>query len=166
MSYTASGTGSRSAATLPHLRKLSLWNNLLGFLDDERPDYVMAGGAEGFDHALALAAHRLSIPYILALPHKNYANYYWTRNSVTGRDRTAEFNTMFNNAYRVEFVCDEVYVGGRHSNLIRNQYLVDHADTFAVYDPTSRGTADCVRRIELADKYYTVLSDDPTDLDI
>lgn len=155
---TLAGTGSRSLALATPELKRSVWNELIAELEHwTRPNYIMSGGAEGFDHALALAAHHLNIPYILALPNRGYLNYYWTRNSVTKSDRSDAAQAMLDNAYKVEYVCNSLYTNGVHSNFIRNQFMVDNANTFVVYQPSSRGTADCVRRIKAASKPYVVL---------
>jgi hypothetical protein len=44
----------------------------------------------------------------------------------------------------VHYVCGkDIYVNGKHSNFVRNEWMADRADVVWVYNPTSRGTAQC-----------------------
>lgn len=154
-----SGTGSRSLQLKPDdaRRVLPTLRERLKELRDEHGSIVvMAGGAEGFDSALATAAKLEGIDYILALPSKDYGDYYWRRNSVTKTDRSAKFQEYVDGALLVIHVCQN-FMGNEpkrpgKANFDRNQYMVDHGDYFFVYDRTSTGTKDAVRRISKTNK--------------
>lgn len=154
-----SGTGSRSLQLKPEDARRVLPALRARLKELKQPPgnvIVMAGGAEGFDSALVHAAKLEGIPYILALPSKDYGDYYWRRNSVTKTDRSAKFQEYVDGAYRVIYVCEN-FMGNEpkrpgKANFDRNQYMVDHGDFFFAYDPTSSGTKDCVRRIKKVNK--------------
>lgn len=150
-----SGTGSRDLALAPPVHRASVSYFIRRELLKRLPESVISGGAEGFDHLLALNALTLEIPLILAVPSPDYGEYYWTKKSITGMSRASEWNEMLEHAARVVYV-SSWHMNGR-ANLIRNQWMVDNADDFLVYKPSSRGTSDCVRRIEAAGKPYTVV---------
>lgn len=161
--YVLAGTGSRSLRSEgPAARSAaaSLVENLVRLRRAERGDelIVMSGMAEGFDHLLAVTALKLGIPLWCAIPNKGYGRHYWRDNSVTGRDQFAEFCRIVDAAYRVTYVADGVYVDGIHANFVRNDWMVDQATEFVVWDPTSRGTAHCLKAIRRAGLPYTVLS--------
>jgi hypothetical protein len=64
---------------------------------------------------------------------------------------------MKKGAEKIEYTQDlyktsQLKVGGVHVNFLRNQQMVDLADYFVVYDPSSSGTRDCVQRIQKAGK--------------
>jgi hypothetical protein len=117
----------------------------------------MSGMAEGWDEYLARLALELEIPFIAVVPTESYGDYYWGQKSVTGTDRRREFKDLLEQAEQVTWVCPSLYVAGVHANFVRNQYMVDQADQFLVWNPQSRGTADCVRRIARAHKPSTVV---------
>ena len=162
--YTIAGTGSRSLVTAHLTTHLHVAKWLDTYLEaaktqwDDGELFVMSGMAEGFDEHLAAAALRLEIPLIAAVPNLSYGQYYWKEHSLTESDRYEEWITYTEAAFDVVYVCGtQIYVNGVHANFIRNQYMVDHANEFLVWDPTSRGTADCVKRIERAQLPYEVI---------
>jgi hypothetical protein len=108
---------------------------------------VVSGMAEGFDEALAQAAFVTDTALFAAIPNKGYSKYYWQNNSVTGKDRMEEFQELAKYADRtggVHYVCNGIYgADGKHSNFHRNEWMVDQADIVWVYNPTTRGTAQC-----------------------
>ena len=128
---------------------------------DERGDelIVMSGMAEGFDHLLAVTALKLNIPLWCAVPNRGYGQHYWRKNSLTCRDQYAEFCRLIDAAYRVTYVCSDLYVNGQHSNFVRNSWMVEQAHEFVVWDPSSRGTAHCVAEISRAGLPSLVLSE-------
>lgn len=138
-----SGTGSRQLAVADVALKHSVWRWTLDNLAHLKPDRVISGGAEGFDHCLAMAALRLGIPFHLYIPEPGYGDYYWRRNSVTGQDRLAVFYKMVEQAEALFYSCSHPLPKGKQ-NFIRNQHLVEAADKFLVYDSSSSGTRHCV----------------------
>ena len=108
---------------------------------------VISGMAEGFDEALARAAMCVGVTLIAAIPNKGYSAYYWRDNSELKIDRMDTFQKLAryaNETGAVHYVCGKnVYVDGKHSNFVRNEWMADRADVVWVYNPTSRGTAQC-----------------------
>lgn len=108
---------------------------------------VVSGMAEGFDEALAKAAFVTNTALLAAIPNKGYSKYYWQNNSATGNDRMEEFQELAKYADKtggVHYVCNGIYgADGRHSNFHRNEWMVDQANIVWVYNPTTRGTAQC-----------------------
>lgn len=158
--YVVAGTGSRSLAKesskfdtvlLVTKDRLALIQALFGKVE------VVSGMAEGFDELIAFAAIQLDIPFHACIPHSGYADYYWRRNSVTGSDRLDTFQFLLDRAASVEYVCYSIYVNGVHSNFIRNERMVELADEFIVYDPTSAGTSHCLKAIKRARLPFTVV---------
>ena len=148
------GTGSRSLQTASNEGKNTVLATIRSHIETLRPDFVMSGMAEGFDKALALVALQEGIPLIAAVPNTGYGRYYWSKNSLTGTDRLAEFDKYLAGAKEVVYVCSSIYEHGVHANFHRNQYMVDRTKEeggwFLVYDPASKGTSDCLRRIKKA----------------
>lgn len=149
--FVIAGTGSRSLILdeekmdkvedylieLLYQAKLKHGNNLV----------VISGMAEGFDEALARSAMCVGITLIAAIPNKGYSAYYWRDNSQLKIDRMDTFQDLAGYAHRsggVHYVCGkDIYVNGKHSNFVRNEWMADRADVVWVYNPTSRGTAQC-----------------------
>ena len=108
---------------------------------------VISGMAEGFDEALARAAMCVGVALIAAIPNKGYSAYYWRDNSELKIDRMDTFQELAryaNETGAVHYVCGKnVYVNGKHSNFVRNEWMADRADVVWVYNPTSKGTAQC-----------------------
>jgi hypothetical protein len=149
--FVIAGTGSRSLILdeekmdkvedylieLLYQAKLKHGNNLV----------VISGMAEGFDEALARSAMCVGVTLIAAIPNKGYSAYYWRDNSQLKIDRMDTFQDLAGYAHRsggVHYVCGKnIYVNGKHSNFIRNEWMADRADVVWVYNPTSTGTAQC-----------------------
>ncbi len=153
--FTVAGTGSRSLCVDGN------FNRVLEFLSTDtiprtleaRGEMeIVAGGAEGFDHCLALAAQVCEVPYDLYIPSRSYGTYYWRDHSYTGRDRMHEFDEMVAGARQVLYIC-ESHQGGK-ANFVRNQAMVNAADKMWVWKPTSRGTAHAVRLCESSKTPY------------
>ncbi len=149
--YVIAGTGSRSFAELTMDRKVSISIDLSWYLTHhEQWDnmVILSGGATGWDHQIARIAHRLQIPYYLAIPNSGYGAYYWKADMDRWRN-------MVQHAAGVEFTMEEVhqsnslYLNGVHSNFVRNERMVELASEFVVYDPSSAGTKHCVNLITL-----------------
>lgn len=167
--FIVAGTGSRSIQTLNPTMKLIVKFIVLVELMRLKEKYgsrlvIMSGMAEGFDKLLALCAIELDIRLICAVPNKGYADYYWGRNSMTGQNRMDEFNAILAKAEKVVYVMEDVhnttnlYLNGRHSNFIRNDYMVEQGNAFLVWDPSSRGTADAFASIRRVGKPYKILN--------
>jgi hypothetical protein len=149
------GTGSRSFVLEPsYPYEFYKWLHERLHTRDESL-MLMSGMAEGWDEFVARAAIACGFPWIAAVPNRGYGEYYWGRHSRSGENRYEEFKDLLCHANEVVYVCNSIKVNGVHSNFLRNQWMVDNADEFVVYCPTSRGTADCMRRIKLAGLPYT-----------
>ena len=126
---------------------------------------VMSGLAEGWDELMARVAIRLGVRLWCAVPNRGYGAYYWGRESLTGVDRSADFESIRAAAERVTHVMEDIHGTrelkwrGKHANFWRNDFMVTGggdfagADDFAVWNPTSRGTAHCVDAIRRAGKW-------------
>lgn len=149
--FIIAGTGSREL-----VKDHKEWRKVVDYLIDllykahqKHGDnlLVVSGMAEGFDEALAMAAYGCQLPLLAAIPNKGYSKYYWQNNSLTGEDRMSDFQNLAKYAHTtggVHYVCDGIYgPDGRHSNFHRNEWMVDQADIVWVYNPTTRGTAQC-----------------------
>lgn len=153
--YIIAGTGSRSYAGQLDKKLDQYIRFQLGVHGSELR--LMSGMAEGWDEAIARIAIANNIAFITVIPNKGYGQYYWGSHSTTGRNRMAEFNDYLAKAAEVVYVSTTLYVNGQHSNFVRNQYMVDHADEFVVFNPTSPGTRDCVARIQAVQKPYHII---------
>lgn len=154
MTVYVMGTGSRSMVTAHNAR--AIYDDLRRYvllLAEQFPGLTLITGmAEGWDEAIAKVGLREGIPYIAYVPHRGYGDYYWRKNSLTGKDRFGTFLELLNGAKQVHYVCPTIYVGRTHSNFVRNQAMVD-ACTFAlVFDAQSSGTKDAVRKLIDAEK--------------
>ncbi len=155
-------TGSRSSRVTS-----SLVAKLDAFLKERSAKHdlkVLSGMAEGWDELVARRCIALGVAFVAALPNPGYGAYYWSaEHSRSGSDRLAELDEILSAAVEVRHVCQGVYglLGGRraHSNLVRNQWLVDAADELVAHrEPgLSRGTDDCLRRALEAGKPWVEL---------
>lgn len=163
--FIVAATGSRSLQTKSGEHKQEVVKFLVAELQrlkEERGNIlVVTGMAEGFDTAMAKAAQLTETPYLVAIPSPTYGKHYWGKNSLTGQNRLEEFEDYVNKAAHKVVVCDS-YMGcaprrpGK-ANFDRNQFMVDLADAFYVYNRESRGTKDCVARIKEAGKPHIFL---------
>ena len=137
------GSGTREVVT----DKL-LFDKVLGqvvtIFQRENPTSIISGMAEGFDEIVARAAISLKIPFMAFIPNSGYLNYYWGKNSKTGRDRLAIAEKILSYASDVKYICQSVYQDGLHANFHRNHAMVDAADKLLVYVSSSSGTKECV----------------------
>lgn len=150
-----SGTGSRDLAIASESHQLAVYHFVYDEIKRRRPETVISGAAEGFDHTLALAAFAAEVPVTLAIPSPDYGEYYWERKSITGENRKSDWQKMIQYADKHHFICSWNMKG--RANFIRNQWMVDFADEFLIYKPFSRGTSDCVKRIVSAGKPSLVI---------
>lgn len=112
-------------------------------------EFVISGGALGWDLALAHAAHATRVPYCLALPFIGFDSR-WPDSSRQYLDNLASL------ADDVHYVCDEGYAGWKMQK--RNVWMVDNADgVLALWDGSTGGTANCVHYAEKVMKPITNL---------
>jgi len=148
--FVIAGTGSRNLV-LDEDKYNEVMIMIRGLLKVAKTVYgdnllVISGMAEGFDEVLAGAAMIEKIKLLAAVPNVGYANYYWKDNSLLKLNRILPFNLLLEYAKStggVHYVCSGIYEGGRHSNFIRNEWMADQADLVWVYNPTTKGTAQC-----------------------
>jgi uncharacterized phage-like protein YoqJ len=99
-------------------------------------DYVISGGALGWDQVLAHAARANNIPYVMALPFPGFEDRWPQRSKDT-------LYGLMHGAREVVFVCSEGYAGWKMQK--RNEWMVDKADTvLALWDGSSGGTGNCI----------------------
>ncbi|MEB3281560.1 MAG: hypothetical protein VKK42_21825 [Lyngbya sp.] len=134
------GTGSRSLVK-DYTGMAAMVEILARKIIAEGVDYIISGMAEGFDEALAKAAILTKTDWCAAIPNPGYGEYYWGRTSQTGRNRIKEFEELVNQSTDTQYICDGIYSKGRHSNFIRNEWMMDAANKVWVFNPASRGTA-------------------------
>jgi hypothetical protein len=168
--HVLAGTGSRQLQAVDNAAKKVAAELVTNEVIQRRDRYgdrlvVMSGMAEGFDKLLALTALRTGVKLWCAIPNRGYGAYYWgPAQSLTGTDQRAQFTAIVARAWRVTYVMEDVhrtqglYLNGKHSNFIRNDYMVAQADEFLVWDPGSRGTQQCFATIRAAGRQYTLLS--------
>lgn len=131
--------------TIKKLYSITSTNTMINMID-KFGIIGVSGGAEGFDELFLNVLDELCIPNEIHIPNKTYGDYYWKKNSLTGRDRSKTFNYMLDSHNHI-FVCPSLYVNGEHSNLIRNKNMCIYAyrGIGFVYNPSgaSRGTIHC-----------------------
>lgn len=159
------GTGSRQLALATISEKLRILDLVIAEIRRIKPDTIFSGGAEGFDACLAAAAFKCGVPYQLILPNRSYLDYYWTRTSVTGTDRSAQAAQMVARAGSVHYVCSGITAADPHkigktihANFARNCELLGSAHHALVYKPESSGTRHGVNELKLHRVPYTVIA--------
>lgn len=106
------------------------------WLDENKPDHVISGGALGWDQQLANAAKTLEIPYTMALPFEGFEDRWQARD----KKRLAN---LIKSATQVCYICDPGYAGWKMQK--RNEWMVDNCDTIlALWNGTSGGTGNCI----------------------
>lgn len=119
------------------------------WLRENSTELVISGGALGWDQALAYAARRLGIAYIMALPFKGFESR-WPQTSVQA------LASLCDGAKEVVYVCDPGYAPWKMQE--RNKWMVDNSDSvLALWNGTSGGTANCIKYAEKAGKPITNL---------
>jgi len=138
------GSGSRSLK-LDAEMFTRVFNRLIEMIRETKPSLIISGMAEGFDEALALAAMATQTPLKAMIPFKGYCNYYWGKNSVTGKNRLDECKQIVAYAQAtggVEYICSD-WRGpdGRYAMFHRNEAMAKACDKAWIWDPSSKGTA-------------------------
>ncbi|MEU4558550.1 hypothetical protein AB0F72_09170 [Actinoplanes sp. NPDC023936] len=162
--FVLAGTGSRSLRVAPRdvqveAMDLCMERVAQRVLEHGSRLVVISGLAEGFDECLARAALRLGVRLWCAIPSRSYLGHYWGRTSLLRRDRLAKAEEIVGQAWKVTYVAEQILgtaalkVDGLHINFHRNLFMTEQADDFVVWDPTSRGTAHCVKAIRQAGKW-------------
>lgn len=117
------------------------WMTVLGYMQTllrtSDAEYVVSGGALGFDMTSVRAAHKSNIPYKLILPFEGYERYW----SIADKRR---LNWLVERSDDTVFACGPGYAGWKYQE--RNKHIV-HASDFLVafWDGSPGGTANCVR---------------------
>jgi hypothetical protein len=157
------GTGSRSLHNASAKLRADIVFEISLRLMSKNPEFVISGMAEGFDELLARQALNMRIPLWCAIPNHGYGAHYWGERSLSGQNRLKEFLAIVERAEKVTYVMEDIHHSkalsykGRHSNFWRNDFMVEQADQFLVYDPSSRGTKQCLGSIIAANKPYTII---------
>jgi len=134
--FVIAGTGSRSLVK-DEDKMNKVQEYLIDLLTQAKAKHgdnlvVISGMAEGFDEVLARAAMCVGVTLIAAIPNKGYSAYYWRDNSELKIDRMDAFQELAryaNETGAVHYVCGKnVYVDGKHSNFVRNEWMADRAD--------------------------------------
>lgn len=104
------------------------------------PTKVISGLALGWDTALALAALRLKIPLVAAVPFKGQ-ELIWPEPSQ------ARYRKLIEMAADVRVISSGGYAAWKLQR--RNEWMVDHCNILlALWDGTSGGTGNCIRYAE------------------
>lgn len=108
------------------------------YLGSEAPNKVITGMALGWDIALAIAAIKLEIHVMAAIPFKDQ-NLLWKN-----KDKIL-YNNILSKCTDKKIICDGGYSASKL--MIRNKYMVDNATKIvALYDGISAGgTANCIK---------------------
>ena len=151
--FVIAGTGSRELI-LDVEKRRKVRDYLVDLLTQAKVKHgenlvVISGMAEGFDEALARAAIQAGVPFIAAIPNPGYLDYYWGKKSLLKVNRFKSANEVLSHALGVINVCPTLYgvthnfMGG--ANFDRNEWMADHANIVWVYNPTTKGTAQCYK---------------------
>lgn len=112
---------------------------------------VISGMALGWDTALAIAALKLKLPLIAAIPFKGQETKW-------PEDSQAIYNKIIERAYRVVIVNPGTY--HPHKMQLRNEWMVDHCDeVLAMFDGSKGGTYNCIKYAEKQGKPIVNLYD-------
>lgn len=167
------GTGSRRLIVLPEDERLEICNRtqekILEYYE-QYPDLVIISGmAEGWDELLAIIAINNGIPFDAYVPNETYGKYYWEKHSLTGKNRYKQFEKILSKARNINYSSKNLYSKlnnkSIHSNILRNQHMVDVCDEALVFAldkdnkvcqvPTT-GTADALKRLKDSSKKYII----------
>lgn len=100
------------------------------------PDKIISGMALGWDTAVAIAAIKLKIPLIAAVPFKGQERV-WTPTSK-------ELYYKILHKAEVVYVCDGGYAPWKLQK--RNEYMINNSTTtLALWNGTSGGTGNCIK---------------------
>lgn len=94
-------------------RKLTMFAK--AYLEASEPDYVISGGAQGWDQALAHAAQILGIPYVFAIPFEGQERKW----PVEAQRR---YNALRDKALEAIVVCEGGYEARKF--IVRDEFMV------------------------------------------
>lgn len=115
---------------------------------------IITGGALGVDQDAARVAHKLGLPFIVAVPCQG-------QDSKWPAESKKRYAKMLDLAYDVVMVHDGPYNNTCLND--RNEWMVNHCDALvAVWDGSSGGTAHCVQYARKVGK--PIVRINPTDL--
>jgi uncharacterized phage-like protein YoqJ len=112
---------------------LAIW-----YLTKKLPDKVISGMALGWDIALAIAAIKLGIPLIAAIPFRGQEKLW------SAEDKYLYYRIL-EQATEVVIICDGGYEARKM--MLRNKWMVDKCTRMsALYDGSQAGgTANCIK---------------------
>ena len=115
------------------LTDLAVW-----YLENKLPDKVISGMALGWDMALAIAAIKLEIPLIAAIPFKGQERLW------RAEDKALYYHVL-QQATESVIVCDGGYEAKKM--MLRNKWMVDKCSrVVALYDGSQAGgTSNCIK---------------------
>ena len=126
--YTISATGTRQLILNKEEMKMAV-ADLVPKIKEvlvEHPDLrIVAGGAEGFDEAMVVAAHQAGVPVHLDLPTEGQGNHYWVENSQTKLNRGAQYQKMLDHAESITYTASSP---SRQAMFDRNTVMMQRAD--------------------------------------
>jgi uncharacterized phage-like protein YoqJ len=110
-----------------------------------QPEKAICGMALGVDMIFAVAALRLSIPLIAAIPFKGQESK-WPRSS---QDQYHQI--LSHRLVTIHYVCDPGYAAWKMQK--RNEWMVDRCtNLLGVWDRSSGGTANCIEYAQKVEK--------------
>ena len=116
--------------------RMSLFRFATMILREEKPSEVVSGMAQGWDHAVAVAAIMEGIPLTAAVPFKGQENMWPSE----AQDR---YRGVLAKATTVVVVSEGSYSAPKM--MTRNRWMVDRGDKLvALWDGTEGGTSNCV----------------------
>lgn len=119
-------------------------------LKELQPEKVISGMALGVDQWAANIAHKLSIPFIAAVPFIGQEKAWPQPSQKT-------FNTLIKLAAEVVIVSEGGYAA--YKMQVRNEWMVDRCDKLiAIWDGTPGGTGNCVKYAESKNKEIIFIS--------
>jgi uncharacterized phage-like protein YoqJ len=105
-------------------------------LRELKPERVISGMALGIDQWAANIAHKLSIPFIAAVPFLGQESAWPAQSQQT-------YHKLLKLAAETVIVCEGSYEAVKMQR--RNEWMVDRCDVLiAVWDGTPGGTGNCV----------------------
>lgn len=107
-------------------------------------DVVISGGAQGWDMALADAARRLRIPYLMAIPFVGQEKVW----PEIGTYSQEFYNNLKTEAHEIHIICKGGYEP--YKMQVRNEWMVNNADMIlAMWNgEKSGGTFNCIEYAE------------------
>lgn len=118
-------------------------------LKELKPEKVISGMALGVDQWAAYISHKLSIPFIAAVPFEGQEGAWPTQSQKT-------YHQLIKLASERVVVSPGGY--SAHKMQIRNQWMVDHCDILlAVWDGSAGGTGNCVNYAKSQNKQIVVI---------